>query len=575
MAATSSNNNLPYLLNQTPLLAEEIYKSHVSNAVNQFGSISFHFKADTTTTIRFFWSNLGVTDAVEGSEIFYDPVDSPNGIVDSTNVMGKYFFYSLENTSIVDQTLLYADAFGNFNAFGEEGPPGDDGAPGPPGADGTDGSDGAPGPQGPTGPPGPSGGGSLWTTSATGGTTEILYPLPSAFPPPNDQRCVSTSADVNVTTTNTDINNCTNISCENTTYDSSGTKNVSIGCLNHTFTGSRTKNRVAIGCENCQQYTNPGNGYSVPGQVLIGCVNTDTGYGSRYTCINCFDCDIQIPQGSVYANHTIMNCQNVGATTIWNNTGFNHIKMQLDETTTFNFGGGAFSRNCILRGRYLSHRAGINNNQTGCVLLGDFGGDTLNKLSTQSSNEFVARFEGGYRFFTQSNLNSGVSLAPGSNAWSSISDVNKKENLIKMDCCQTLEKIDQIPVYCYNFIGADPACTCIGPTAQDWNAQFPCDTVQVPVIDIEATDAAFLADPENPNSQNVQATDAEGNLLWEDKPAKDPLSINQGDMNGVLLCCLKELKKQNDQYRTILQRIKDKNLGALSGVFDGIVFPGE
>lgn len=78
-----------------------------------------------------------------------------------------------------------------------------------------------------------------------------------------------------------------------------------------------------------------------------------------------------------------------------------------------------------------------------------------------------------YSLYTDNTNNVGVFLAPSATSWSAISDINKKENLIKIDTKDVLSKIGDLPIYQYNYKGSDPEIKCYGPVAQDWHKQFP------------------------------------------------------------------------------------------------------
>ena len=76
-------------------------------------------------------------------------------------------------------------------------------------------------------------------------------------------------------------------------------------------------------------------------------------------------------------------------------------------------------------------------------------------------------------FYSNAARTTGVQLVAKGNAWASISDRNKKENIVELNYNQILEKLDRIPMYQYNFIGTDKSMVCMGPMAQDWRAEFP------------------------------------------------------------------------------------------------------
>ena len=102
-----------------------------------------------------------------------------------------------------------------------------------------------------------------------------------------------------------------------------------------------------------------------------------------------------------------------------------------------------------------------------------------------------------------------------------------------------MKKVSQIEIYKYNFIGNPPEQECYGPTAQDWHKHFGAPEIEVPKLKGQR-------DTNEP--------------LFEKKPAKDPLMIEQNDMIGVLFSCAKYLHSQNN---TLSDKI-DEVLGKMS-----------
>ena len=60
-------------------------------------------------------------------------------------------------------------------------------------------------------------------------------------------------------------------------------------------------------------------------------------------------------------------------------------------------------------------------------MIGDHSTSTL--LNSGTDNRFTARFAGGYRFYTSSDLSTFCTLAGGDNAQTTGSDVNQKGKL--------------------------------------------------------------------------------------------------------------------------------------------------
>lgn len=106
----------------------------------------------------------------------------------------------------------------------------------------------------------------------------------------------------------------------------------------------------------------------------------------------------------------------------------------------------------------------------GTFVWGDY---QFAELPSSAENEFTVRASGGVRFFSNTNLAAGVSLAPNANAWSVISDRAVKKDFAAVDSREVLEKLAAVPVqsWHYQWESAD-ATPHLGPVAQDFKAAF-------------------------------------------------------------------------------------------------------
>jgi len=116
----------------------------------------------------------------------------------------------------------------------------------------------------------------------------------------------------------------------------------------------------------------------------------------------------------------------------------------------------------------------VTTNYAGSFILGD---NSTTSLTTSSSiNSMTMRFANGYQLFSNSAATVGVVLASGGNAWSTISDVRRKENFEPVDEEAFLQKLHSIPLTTWNYKGQDPASyRHYGPMAQDLYNAFGKD----------------------------------------------------------------------------------------------------
>lgn len=113
--------------------------------------------------------------------------------------------------------------------------------------------------------------------------------------------------------------------------------------------------------------------------------------------------------------------------------------------------------------------------------------DQVSAFFTSGANQFNARATGGVGFYTNGTLTAGVELRPGASAWSSVSDVNRKENFRDLDGDDVLAKLARMPIREWNYKAQDAAIRHVGPTAQDFHAAFGLgeDPLRISTIDAD------------------------------------------------------------------------------------------
>ncbi len=112
----------------------------------------------------------------------------------------------------------------------------------------------------------------------------------------------------------------------------------------------------------------------------------------------------------------------------------------------------------------------------------------------------------------------GVNRIEGQVAFTSVSDRNQKENFKPVDGEEVLEKIREIPVQSWNYIGHDPKeSRHYGPVAQDFFAAFGHDYIGT---------------------------------------VGTPTTINSGDMQGILMIAVQALEKLTTEQSEDIMRLK-------------------
>jgi hypothetical protein len=130
-------------------------------------------------------------------------------------------------------------------------------------------------------------------------------------------------------------------------------------------------------------------------------------------------------------------------------------------------------------------------NKNGSMVFGD--ASSTNYTKPIVINQMVMRFDNGYRLYTNSSSTIGVSMGPGATAWSSISDVNMKENFEAVNGEEVLAKIKSLPLTRWNYKDNDPSVQYIGPMAQDFHRTFRLGGLDSLSISTLAMDGVTLA----------------------------------------------------------------------------------
>lgn len=496
---------------QTPLLTAEV-RTTIGVLVRKFHSITLQFDADTDTTIDVQWSNDGFQYA---SDVMITYLGGSGTAFVSSSIRGIYLRYVLENTSGGDGTVLLTSTFASFfgQLTGEEGP------------------------VGPIGPIGPIGD-IVWQETGVPGPITILSPQTALINLNTDASNSFTGVGVR------QVEDCSILSSFGCTIaKGSGSNHLEhssiIACSGCLIEGQRSDFTALLGCEDCTWFTAGGLGGA--NGLMASCLDTTHNTSRFDTVLSCDDL-ASIGQTQTNTFNTYLSLADL--INMPSGAGMDHSVVaasrdfQSDNPNSFGF----------YHGRNI--RVGVTP-KNGMTILADdraTGGQLI-----PPSSSFWTRFDGGYVFYSNDALTAGVTLAGGASAWAPICDVNKKENIVAVDTGDILAKALLVPVNTYNYKFNDPAIVCIGPTAQDWHAQFGCDDMNVPLYDTVA-EAAYYASydhsAEDPPSSyetapviRISLLDGNGDPMFGTKPAKDPLTIESMDLDGVLLASIQELHK--------------------------------
>jgi len=131
----------------------------------------------------------------------------------------------------------------------------------------------------------------------------------------------------------------------------------------------------------------------------------------------------------------------------------------------------------------------------GAIVFSDYCSELpSDSVYATDDNQFVVRACGGYKLYTDAALTTGVEVAPGGGSWSSISDVNRKENFEPLDGEEVLRQLREVPVMTWNYKTQDESIRHAGPTAQDFYAAFGLGESEqlINTVDIDGINMAAI-----------------------------------------------------------------------------------
>ncbi|MES2645223.1 MAG: tail fiber domain-containing protein [Bacteroidota bacterium] len=137
----------------------------------------------------------------------------------------------------------------------------------------------------------------------------------------------------------------------------------------------------------------------------------------------------------------------------------------------------AIGYRCVARGKgsvALGSRAG-SSIYVGTMAMGDQSIE--DSVLNTANNQFVARYAGGYRFYSNSTKTVGAFISAGSNSWASISDSTKKEKFQAADGEAFLAKLPQMKLGSWNYKSQPQSeYRHYGPIAQEIFAAYGKDS---------------------------------------------------------------------------------------------------
>lgn len=109
---------------------------------------------------------------------------------------------------------------------------------------------------------------------------------------------------------------------------------------------------------------------------------------------------------------------------------------------------------------------------TNTALTTGFVFNSTTSTMTLTNSKLSMKSDGSTTLTSNSGGTAGVSLAAGSGSWTSLSDMNMKENFVAVDGEDLLRRLRKVPISTWNYKTQDAKIRHMGPMAQDFAAAF-------------------------------------------------------------------------------------------------------
>jgi hypothetical protein len=128
----------------------------------------------------------------------------------------------------------------------------------------------------------------------------------------------------------------------------------------------------------------------------------------------------------------------------------------------------------------------------GVAQTGGGAGDVWMRAHGGTSRLFL-KTPGGTTIYSNEGQTTGVTLASGGGAWTTVSDRNAKENFAPVDPQEVLEKVAALPLSSWNYKSQDASIRHVGPMAQDFKAAFGLGESETGITTVDADGVALAA----------------------------------------------------------------------------------
>jgi hypothetical protein len=207
-------------------------------------------------------------------------------------------------------------------------------------------------------------------------------------------------------------------------------------------------------------------------------------------------------------------------------------------------GGGAFNR-ILTNVTHASIPGGLSNTaggdfsfaagrQASALHDGAFVWSDNSELEQASTaeNQFTIRASGGIRIFSNADSTTGVLLPAGEGTWSNLSDRDAKTEFAPVNARELLDRLTALPLQTWRYRSQTTPGRHLGPTAQDFHAQFNLgnDDRHIATIDADGVALAGIQGLNEKLEEELRRKEAE---IEELRTKVDRLSARLDELLGL------------------------------------------
>ena len=255
-------------------------------------------------------------------------------------------------------------------------------------------------------------------------------------------------------------------------------------------------------------------------------------------------------------NSSVQHSNGIAIGSLAKSSGLSSVAIGPNANASGNFATAIGNSGTNATGNY-SMAIGFNANtggQEGTIVFGDHSPASTTVTAIQP-NQFIARANGGFTFYTKADLTTSITAGSGALSWNIASDRRKKENFANVSRENILTTLQNINIQSWNYIAQGKQIRHLGITAQDFMHAFGyghSDTVftEVDLAGVSMVAIQGLTDRSDQMEKQIQDLQASNDMLKRNIEDKNTVITELRDE----LVKMKEIQKQLDAIKWQLEK---------------------